>query len=171
MYFLCFRLKIFNWRHFRPWFWNLWPYIIVDIDFHIHVHDTDNISLLKEKTMLIWGSSHRAMYVSIGFRCVKLAQFGLSNTIARCRHRRISWQKIWQITLTLTIQKIIKARISQISRFLDFESGLRETEKSKKSYKGVISSGYYFSIMNWSLNNIIYNILFLFTLAKSALKA
>ena len=87
----------------------------------------------------------------------------------RLRHRRMSWiVSIYHLLLQL---KKSNARISHIRRFLGFESWLRETERLRKLKKSVKTSGYYLSIVNWWLNNIIYNILWPLSLAQSALKA
>ena len=55
--------------------------------------------------------------------------------------------------------------------FDDLEGGLRETERLTNLKKSVKMSGHYLLIINWSLNNISYKILWLLSLAQSALKA
>ena len=76
-----------------------------------------------------------------------------------------SWN-ICRITRSHTIQKKSKAQISQTLRFYDFERGLRETERLKNLKKSVNTSGHYLYIMNWSLNDIICNILWPLYLAQ-----
>ena len=105
----------------------------------------------------------------------------------KLRHRRMSWvvskgrasdfSKSWklcQVTRTLTLQKNKKTRISQISPFFDFESGLYETERLRNLKKSVKSPNHYLSMTNSRLNNLINIILWPFTdisLVQSVLKA
>ena len=83
----------------------------------------------------------------------------------------INWSlNICQTTRSLTSQKNQKHGYNKFHDLIDFANESRETERLKNLKKSVKTSGHYLSIMNWSPNNIIYNILWPLSLVQSAIK-
>ena len=64
-----------------------------------------------------------------------------------------------------------KPEFHKFHDFFYFESRLRASGRLRNLKNSVKTSGHYLSILNWSLNNIIYNIQWPLSLAQSALKA
>ena len=72
--------------------------------------------------------------------------WSLKSDCTKLRHRGMSWELEYLSNQTYSYNsKISKARISQILRFFDFESGSCETERLRNLKKRVKTSGHYLS--------------------------
>ena len=109
------------------------------------------------------------------FRCLKNDCTKLRHVVGSVKRSGVhfsiingSWI-IFRITRTLTIEKIKGPNFTNFTMFWLWGRVARDRE-IKNLKKTVKTSGVYFSIINWSLNNTIYNILCPLVFAQSAFK-
>ena len=94
----------------------------------------------------------------------------LKSDCTKLRHRRMSWV-VSKGGISVISHVFSQFKKNQRPEFHNFHDFLRETERLRNLKKSAKTSGHYFSILNWSLNNIIYNILWSLSLVQSGFKA